>query len=202
VSGWIFARLFCTWTFQNTYAYLSSLTLEKWAALGSALSGVAVLVSGISILLLYFQNRSARRQADSANETLRILQNDRADAEIRNAYYAQDMFSAIRARLVWLCDDFNKGRFGEHQHAALVPSNWTDCAFALWKKHPEAGDPSVARGLLCVISIWLCRSTSGVVMRSKRFHQKRRCERSFATQSPSFVSLLLSGTVHRRSSCD
>jgi hypothetical protein len=132
---------------EHTYTCLLSFKLEQWAALGSAFSGLAVLISCISVFLLYFQNRHARRQANSANETLDILRSDRTDAESRNAYYAQDMFSDIRNRLVLLCNDFVHGRFGEQEYTAFMPNNWTDAAFALWKKHPGTEDSSVAFGI-------------------------------------------------------
>jgi hypothetical protein len=125
---------------DHWYNFWTWFTTDDWAALGSMLSGFGVLLTGVSLILLWKQTKASLK-------SLKILQKQQSTLEMRNLFDAFDTVKRIRDGLVEIASNLQTSSSLETLPSSpLFPSNWADVVTALKCQFPETTPPAIGLG--------------------------------------------------------
>lgn len=111
---------------------------EDWSAFGSTLSGLAGILTALSLVILWNQNRHMRSQAEAAQESLVLLKQQYAATSMRDAYDAFNTIKQLRDELASLARQILAANVDAFPRYALFPPNWANVMTALVLRYPEA----------------------------------------------------------------
>jgi hypothetical protein len=135
VNAAVFTLLHPGW-----YIFWDWLKPDAWAALGSMLGGLAVLISSVSLPFLAYQSFAAR-------DTLTMQKKERNDIDFVKAQLAYMTLMKTRDHLITLDRRLIRVPPRLDPHVDLFPTSWPEAVVLFYKLVPDSIKTSIKYGI-------------------------------------------------------